>query len=1645
MPTRDQVIQVPFVGGIDEYTDPDQLQPPGMAALENAVVRKTGRIEKREGFQYLEKPNLPGTPVDAFGGSSGPISESVEALGVNSGKDGSRLLLAANNTLFEYVGSDDTHGFRDVNRLPSCYGTLHPIDATGGEITEVESALNDDGTLRCTVWVLGARNGQDLTNDSAINEQPISTHGLYVAVQKTADGSFVAPPTRVQLSGGGVLKQVCDLRMGLVPVDGALRKDWVVAYRREYSAIDAFSVNSSIGTVHAPQLLLGFASRPYHRSFDFTSVPGEGRALFAFCDAQSTVSNEDIQLRTCAVSPVGLFTLGGTYPLITSLSATGFVGGVYTWSGYKARGVVLETSPASASAIGVGARLVYQSTSVPTKLDGKMIVSKVNVIAGATPAADAITVVANQYGVLHRIGFKTDESLTGSFAGAGARFYSSSVTMAADIRNPSSLASPLFPYSYLTGEFTDGTVEVYQASAAQAFGRAYTGLVPYKAAELQNITAAGYVKSPHVYDGITRFATIEQPLPAAAPIPTGGVKINKQQVTNIQIDTNHGIPAAEGWVITGNMIRGGAVWCVAQIYCEVATGHFKEVAIVDGNPGNPFAVLTIGVGFQADSFQVTSAVNINSTSPSPAGFTYAINAAGANHRMFDLLNSPNAYLAQSVGTDVADQTRQVTQTWFDSTIAPEPCVHRWDVCVSQANVILAMSSTSAAVMSNPNGDVPLGYVSPFAENNYFEVYEYPNGLASYALNDYAGGSRATIWTALGGPWRLISSVVKLAAGRLACVLAPSGDDYQRSAFLVSFARPASLGVVSTPKPTSGGALAPATADGYTYTGNAGVFVESLNMARIAAIPLNCPRLTALSTGEKATYGAIRQGQNVGGSEVFSIDYTFQPGSWRKMQEWGDYTVVNGGVLSAYDGSSCNEAAMLLWPQRDLTSIAYERVPTKLFLITQNTTQPYAGVIGGPDSYFTLNTNTSYLKNITDPWFAYKAGFKNAYGTSSANNVDMAWGYMSTFWGGKGTEDYQVVYSDPRILQVSAVSRPAASAGLNEASTQHYYGRYQSGYSTGEISTIYNERMVIWAPRSAPGVATPQASDFVPLVANGDFMVRWCYESVDGTGRVVRSAPSQAATFSVCCRIRYDVDQYGGVVDEYRYGFFAPRLELTNRLKTAESDSKRVVLQPYFTAEPFATVFYKTPFSNFLPEYNTAFTVPRNATRGVVPYSGTPASAGGQLGLVTNNFGCLDGPQGDYNGLLTQPVLYTVGGGLDNVAPPSALCMTVHQNRLVLGGADDATVVWFSKELSSTDAPGFNDALTIQIEDGGAVTGLASLESLLIIFKRGMTWLVPGDMPDDTGSSINRGYVSNTLGTPVRMPHGIGCVDHRSVIETPVGVFFKSERTIELLSRDMSITPVGLKLDDTLSAYTEVTSAIHNAKDTEVWFALRDPNNVTSTVFAVYNYTTDVWSKHNVDADSYSPPTLPMTIMDNNVYFATNWADPLGLQPIQTVVYKQTENKFFDVTPEGRKYVVMSGVTAPISMNNVQGYQRVKRVRLIGSPIPTKSTGAPQSRNPHGMQVGAFTDYALTGPNNGFQLAQWSEAESAAVYADQNREVYEVHVKEQKGQKITVAFAETAPADINSLSHGYGTAFSNLAIVVGLKAGLDKRITPGAKH
>ena len=1639
MATRDSIVQVPFIGGVDEGADPDQLQAPAMKSLVNVTTRKPGRIEKRAGFEFLAQTGSTTVPATTFGGASAVLPSDVEAVGAYNGADGTRTIVAAGNKLFEYVGLDATHGFREVNRLPSCYGTLHPVSPMGGDVIEVESMLNDAGTLRCTVWVAGTPNGYDIVSDTAISSQPLGLGGIFYAVQRVLDGTYVVPPTRITApSIYTSLTQCCDLRMCLTNAGLALGRNWVVAFRTQYMALLAFVVDGVTGQAYPAVSIAPLTQQFFHRSFDITGIPGQTKLLVAVCQNESP-GNVDVHVTTWDVGPVGTIVMnGGPLGLLGAVNAVNFSAGVYTWDRFVARGVVLETEPVNANAISIAVRAIY-SAAGPV-LDGKMIVTRIDVTS-------SLAVVAGDYSVLHRIGFQTEDQIAASYATVGSRFLTGTFDIALpNLKSPETTG--IFGAEItITAEMYDGTIQTYSASASS--GRSWSGIAPFAATNLALISASTLYPRPyHSYPGTARRIPVYLPTSAAAVVQPGSGKISKQQVTRIVFDPAKGVGATAiaGQTVVGEIWVGAALYCRAVMSFAATTGFTLEAAIYDGTPGFP------STGSPASALASTIVV----TSPPAFVGSYPFVGGGSPVVLWCDLNSALSYPANVLGYDVASQTQAATQNYFDSKYGPEMCVHRWDVKrFYSGRAALALSSVSAVLYSTPSGAAPLHAASPFAENNFFEVYEW-SGAPGENLNIYAGGISQSLITALGGPWRMFSGLA-VKENRLFCVLSPAGDAGQKSAFLVSLERPASLVGISAPKPASDGG-GTSGAEGYAYSGNIGVFVESINMPRVAGVPINCPRLVNnLATGI-ISCGVLRMGAGLGYTDVFAMDYSGVPSAWRSSSVWGDYTVFSGGVVSLFDGASCQEVAPLLWPQNDFVSIAYERVPAKLYsseklatgaFATEN--PPYAF------SYSSINGSGPFLSDILRPFFAYEAGFNSANGDSpSGVSHDMGWSVFSTSWGGSATTDFTSVYIDPRLQTVTLAPQFGASAGVSSFGAAHYYGRYHSGSAVTQIATTGAKIfLAVWAPRrdaESPPASYSHKATYTPTVANGDFLARWVYESVDGTGRVVRSAPSKAVTFTICAAIRYTyadplgtppqapVAVPGGVIDEYRYGFFAPSVELTNNLKTATANANSTVIQPYFTAEPYATVFYRVPPSNFLAEFSGRFIVNKNTTRGVVPYSSTTNGVNPH-GFVTNNLACFNGPQGEYSGILSQPYLYTTGGVLDNVCPPAALCMCIHQNRLVLGGADDTTVVWFSKELSPTDAPGFNDALTIQIEDGGAVTGLASFNGLLFVFKRRTAFVVAGDMPDDTGGGIGRGNGSiSSLATPVRMAHDIGCINHRSVVETPIGIFFQSERTLELLDQNMSITPVGFALEETMAAFPEVTNAIHHPKDNEVWFTVHTVGAAGAAGeqfrVLVFNYSTKQWSTSKFGA--IGTGRVQLGLVDNRPCLAATGA-------ASGVVYRQTPSKFFDVAPTGRQYVAMSGTTAPVALNQIQGYERVKRLRVFGNPVPSLSTGAAQTREPHGFSMMLQSDFKNTGVFSAAQTATWTQSESLAVWTDQSREVYEVHLANQKCQQVVLSFAETAPSDITTLTHGYGTSLSNMALVVGLKSGLDKKVTSDAKH
>jgi hypothetical protein len=1722
----DDVVNVSMFGGINQEIDPLLVTPPELLELKEATVVKPGRIEKRNGFDLVGVTD--GTPASSFndfGGATAP-PDSVEALSPYYGSDGDRMLLAAGSKLYEWVGSDQSHQWRTVNKIPEYVGTLESVMSSGGSVIETESLLISvdpfsSKKFRVSAWVTGSRTGQELTSDLVYSSQTVGDgNSVYYAMQDEETGAYVIPPTRAaNVAGTGFVQSAINLR--LVALSRNSIDYPLIAWQSSTGVIEHLIIDAQYVSVSPTVTTHTAGQTKLHRTFDICALRNIGSmtayAAIVFTAADTNLSTPG----DSAKLPLRIASFDLTTGVATTVaSITDIIAHTPPASGpwfnpWAQRGVVLQQDPEPSSGtftVAFAARVVsryYTAPATPTNaLDGQIVLGTFSWAPGAaatrsasnayvpfsgfTTQDDHTKVLGTTVGNVARSGFvnvtqkittnvnspvytaSTSGSITGAMsatittagsgyvlnngsypvttitstsAGSGAQayvtfgpgptyavasIYFESSGTGYNVGDTFTISTPgVTPWTgfvgtitaltgpnssiVVTGTLADGTKQPYLSSlGVEATNPALSGLYtvlpvePYYGADRYNVSLSG------VYPVVQHTYTSNNDLT---------ISVNYNQTNQIEMPrpgpANTGFTAS---IVVPNVqfMSGGNILCIATVATD-ASGAIVEVAIQDGSttfvygPGSTAVTSVIGVGLGAGTLTGAKAINY--------------------------IKAPVKTLS---AVDVPYRALNVSNAGYVSQRGLEDCVHRWSVDRDSSGVVVcAIATTASTQITNPSGDAPYGAADPHTQNNQFEVYKW-SGLSNGPLRNIGagGGSTSNLITSLGGPWRLVSGLAK-DGDYYFCGICPGGDTMQQSTFLVRVGTTSQTVTITDP---GWGKTPELSGSQYvTYSGSTGVFVESCNMMRVTSAPFNTPRL--LLSGSRLVAGGLRNGSSKGTQEVFLLSYEKSPANWRSMAVMSDYTFVNGGVLSCYDGASVNESSMLLWPQKDYTTINWNDVSPELYIVSpQNAGSP---LLQNRASAFYSFRNSYLLINITRPWFKYEAGFNDKNGVSAS----IGWGSpITTYWGGNPSDNYESVYADPRISQLS-IARTGYASGMAMTGSlnQHYYGRYHSAPAIYDDSTPGNPIAVgpnqdlglyVWAPRNAAGWASLKQSQYNAADAAGDFIMRWTYEYADATGRMVRSCPSVPATYTVCAQVfgawanSNDVPKYtGGQVFQFRYGFFAPRLELTNRLSTAASDSRRVVLQPYTTAEPYSTVLYRMPFSSFVNPSGD-FVIGRNESRGIAPYSSIPygGANANPLGFVTDNFRCLDGPTRDYNGILAEPYLYTTGDVLDNVAPPACKAMCVHQNRLVIGGADDASVIWFSKELSPTDAPGFNDALTINIQDGGPVTGLASLGENLIVFKKADTYIVSGTMPDATGRSTS-------FGTPYSLPSGLGCIDHRSIIETPIGVFFQSARSIELLKPNLEIFPIGDKVQNYLVS-AQVISVAHNAKSQEVYFSTT-VQGATNSYVLVYNYLINgwyTWDMTNVTQSS----DVRVAVMSSQMWVATKSTDDWNLlNTPQAFVYKQNSiyvDRLQGASSYTLQFYPLSWIMGPFSMSGQQGFQRVKRVRLF------QYFNAPTSGGYAGSNIGVGTDGGVTGGPSTYYLVQnafFTEAQAESIVPLQGFLPMEVHCANQKGQLQMISYTQTPPSTLTLDSKN--VYMNGVSIVVGLKEGLNKRITEQAKH
>jgi hypothetical protein len=1725
---EERVVNVPLAGGINQDDDVFSVQPPEMLELVNVQSVVKGAFDSRPGFELVTRTTdkRPALTFTTPGGALQTLPNDIETISSNSSASGTRAVLAAGGKFYDWVGGQSDRGWREVNDLPEHVGTLVSTASTGGSIIEIDSLIYDNDTKRITFWVTGKRTGQELSSDRMMLDQENGDgNSVYYSVQVVGTDAYIVPPTRLKNTAGAYTQSAQNLRVILLDTRGsAASARWPMAfwYNRATDQIEYVVISPDTGAIVGTVTqnltrISAFTLVKTHRNFDVCALPPSLNAqvptiAYVYCE------DDTVGTGPAAIEAV----LAYVDPTTAAVNATTSVPDILhrtaplvapAFRPYANRGIVLNQRPFVSetvvpplllnwtSFISYSARVIaryWADAEGPVetdKLDCQLVSGRLEGAYNDGTTTWTLDWSGGQY--IPLIGFQTNDNLTNVLATVSAPDRVSAspntrsaleTTVYAYTGTPpvSVFSSPGWPAEgYVSfgntsanSEWTmairlvDGSDQTYFAdiAATSAFAPAlgttpaFLTLRPRASRPYAEQNATGLDAYDNRFKSVAQGFTVgpSRLYPGNLPIDWSTLPQADRQVQLLDIDAAGVNTGFTPGTHTGcDVIIGGNVIATATVFVDAA-GAIVACAIE-----NPLAGPGPGYAFAGVVNTAWSAVVA-----SIAGGTPGIGAGTLTGAQVWNLTHGVATIPE--GSDVPDAVSRPANTSFYYVGQQEHCVHRWAIAQEdEKNHIIALSSCSATTLTNPQGDTPFGAASPHQLNNFLEVYGYSEQSSKYydPLVPFLTGTSTALKCALGGPWRLLSDIYRAADGRCYMAATTAGDGSQASTFLLRF-RQTQEASISWPGGNPDLEAQPyPSANGTLYANNAGMFVEAANMMRVTAPTLNVPTLQYTSAG--FTLGALRNASSKGLQECFAIDYEYLPQNWRQMVRMSDYTFINGGILSVFDGVNCNEHGMLVWPQRDLTSVSWGDGGAQRFALANDNVRPFKAltIFGGPG----LAPTAYLLNNITRPFFLYESGMR----VSNNTPYDFDFGAEQTRWGGDPSQNFEAVYADLRVQQFNDATKTSTNGGSSLYGS-HYYGRYQntgSGFSpdAANLPPKYgNSAYFLWAPRAAAGWSNPndstsggnRQSNYTQAEAGGNFLLSWCYEYADGTGRAVRSAPSSPIQYTINAEIlasdptaseKRGAIRAGGLVTKYKWGFFVPRLELTNRLSAASEDPRRVTLQPYSTCEPYSTVLYRMPWQNFLNPIND-FVVPRNASRGVVPYASRPfdaASVGlGQIdqnpcGLVVCNIhkvpvppayagahnGIFDGPTGDYNGMLREPYLYTTGGVLDNVAPPGCKAMCVHQNRLVIGGADDATVVWFTKELSPTDAPGFNDTLTLTIEAGGAVTGLASMNSNLFIFKENDIYVVAGTMPDATGQS-------SSLSEPTRLPHGIGCTDPRSVIATPIGIFFRSGRSIEILTPDLQVRSIGDKIRDILQPYPYVVSTSHNPQSEEVYFVLqgapttRVSNAVQSTV-VVYSYLSNTWYRWNLPQDlngtgSVSQnSTASMTVINNAPWFA------LGYIPAWAgggTVYQQGSSYVDGLENNAPtyafRYPVVSWVTAPFALNEVQGFQRVKRARLLARPIA-------------GTAYPPIAFLVQTDPS-ALQNVLFTQQELGSIAAIQGGVLQlETHLSYQKGQFMQLGAQTSAPSVVDQNVMGY--RFSNIALVVGLKTGLNKRITEQAKH
>jgi hypothetical protein len=348
--------------------------------------------------------------------------------------------------------------------------------------------------------------------------------------------------------------------------------------------------------------------------------------------------------------------------------------------------------------------------------------------------------------------------------------------------------------------------------------------------------------------------------------------------------------------------------------------------------------------------------------------------------------------------------------------------------------------------------------------------------------------------------------------------------------------------------------------------------------------------------------------------------------------------------------------------------------------------------------------------------------------------------------------------------------------------------------------------------------------------------------------------------------------------------------------------------------------------------------------------------------------------------------------------PASRYMITHMDRLFCV-AEDGITIWYSAPRVIGEVAWFNPIFTIPIEDGGRITGMCSFDNRLIVFKASSIFAIEGPGPPENGGN------GTEFSPAYKLPVATGCVDHRSIVATDQGVFFKSGTGIEFLDRKLGTSWIGEKVRDLVDAYPIITSGSVDDDNKIVFTCLTEETDNTAGTGILLNYhsVTGAWTVDRVEGTNNTANTGFVS----SAFHTDGTSNKLWLLDRAGNLYKQRS------TADGSRYTDTNSV---VRMALETGWVRSQeslsdrqRVWNVEATLKAKTNASVNCAFAYDYVNTFSTDVRIPHTNTG----------SSGVHV--------VKLQPATPQNMAVKFRLTETAPVDNASGGTGEGFEILGV------------------